>query len=317
MNKIIIMAEGDKSEKADKNKEPPFILGESSQESDEESSQESDDEVFYLCDYCGMYALDEQSKINCDDCGMKQCMRLYETNTVEEAYEQQEKMNYRLTLVVSNLNYKKTYGVDENGVKKITKVFKDTDDVYDFIKEHECYEDFFDYERDNSHEIIFKGFDRCSKFLCFYESVKQDVNIEVTVSPTSDEADESDDEEEEDTGRSTCEKCSAKVPDYYWNNEQKKNEEWWVCCDHDGWYCPKHSPTNGCVSYPNCDCSCPSCRPMTEDEEDYHYCNKYPNCDFLSCPHCRPLTEDEENSEDEEDSEDEENNEDEEKGEKE
>ena len=51
-----------------------------------------------------------------------------------------------------------------------------------------------------------------------------------------------------------CEKCSAIVPSEYINGDS--NDDWWIECKHNGWYCPKHSPTSNCE---DCDCEC--CNP--------------------------------------------------------
>ena len=56
----------------------------------------------------------------------------------------------------------------------------------------------------------------------------------------------------EEESMSTCEKCFAVPPE----NWEKKG---WEFCNHDGWYCPCHSPTMACSNWGVCSCSCSNC----------------------------------------------------------
>ena len=50
----------------------------------------------------------------------------------------------------------------------------------------------------------------------------------------------------------TCEKCHTEIPSKYIKGVAK--DDMYIECYHQGWFCPKHSPTN------NCDVDfCPCC----------------------------------------------------------
>ena len=50
----------------------------------------------------------------------------------------------------------------------------------------------------------------------------------------------------------TCEKCDTQIPIKYVLGVAK--DDMYIQCYHQGWYCPKHSPTNNCE-----DRFCPCC----------------------------------------------------------
>lgn len=50
----------------------------------------------------------------------------------------------------------------------------------------------------------------------------------------------------------TCEKCDTQIPIKYILGVAK--DDMYIQCYHQGWYCPKHSPTCNCE-----DRDCPCC----------------------------------------------------------